>query len=40
METLLNILGLFFLVSGVAAWAIAAMIFVFFQMSQRPPEEE
>ena len=40
METMLNILGLFFLVSGVAAWAIAAMIFVFYQMSLRPPEEE
>jgi hypothetical protein len=40
METFLNILGLFFLVSGVAAWSIAAMIFVFYRMCLHPQEEE
>jgi len=40
MDTLLNIFGLFFLVSGMAAWAIAAIVYVLYRMSQRPPTEE
>ena len=40
MDTVLNIFGLFFLVSGIAAWAIAAMVYVFYRMCERPPTEE
>ena len=40
MDTILNILGLFFLVSGIAGWAIAAMIYVFYRMCEYPPKEE
>ena len=40
MDTVLNIFGLFFLVSGIAAWASAVMIYVFYRMCSRPPTEE
>lgn len=40
MDTVLNIFGLFFLVSGMAAWAFAVMIYVFYRMSEHPPKEE
>ena len=40
MDTLLNIFGLFFLVSGMAAWAVAAMVYVFYRMCEHPTKEE
>ena len=40
MATFLNILGLFFMVSGIAAWAIAAMIYVLYLMCEHPIKEE
>ena len=39
MGTFLNILGLFFMVSGMAAWLLAALICGFYWMSSRPPKE-
>jgi hypothetical protein len=40
METMLNILGLFFMVSGIAAWTLASVICVFYFMCQQPPKEK
>jgi len=39
METLLNIFGLFFLVSGMAAWLIGGFVAWFYWCCQQPPEE-
>jgi hypothetical protein len=40
METFLNIAGLFFMLSGMAAWFFAFSIYVFYLACLRPPEEE
>ena len=40
METFLNIAGLFFMVSGMAAWGFAALCCGFYWMCRRPPKEE
>jgi hypothetical protein len=40
METLLNVLGLFFMLSGMAAWLFVVLIVGFYWMCSRPPKEE
>jgi hypothetical protein len=40
MEAFLNIAGLFFMVSGMAAWLLIALVCFFYWMCQRPPEGE
>jgi len=40
MDTFLNVLGLFFLLSGVAAWFFAIMLFIFYRLCLHPQEEE
>jgi hypothetical protein len=40
MDTILNIFGLFFMVSGMAAWAIASMVYVLYLMCEHPTKEE
>ena len=40
MEMFLNIAGLFFMLSGLAAWIFAAFVFCFYWMCMRPPEED
>ena len=39
METLLNVLGLFFMVSGMAAWLLGGIAAWFYWSCQQPPEE-
>ena len=40
METFLNIAGLFFMVSGMAAWLLAALVFGFYWMCSHPSKEK
>jgi hypothetical protein len=40
MEILLNILGLFFLASGVVAWGFLLLVGVFYWMCQQSPKDE
>jgi hypothetical protein len=40
MEMTLNIFGLFFMLSGMAAWIFIFLICGFYWMCQRPPKEK
>jgi hypothetical protein len=40
MDALLNIAGLFFMLSGMVAWLFVALICGFYWMCNRPPKEE
>jgi hypothetical protein len=40
MDAVFNIAGLFFMLSGMVAWLLAAFVFWFYWMCQRPQKEE
>jgi hypothetical protein len=40
MDTFLDIVAWFFILSGVAAWLLLGLAVLFYQLCQQPPEEE